>query len=253
MWPGPTAPSSWRSRCAASGRACFAGLTAATADVVCFMDADGSLDPRRSRLVAGPVVEGWTDLVLGARRPERRAWPVHARAANWVLATEVRRRTGAAMSDLGPMRAARRVPLLALGIADRRSGWPLEMVLRAARAGWRIDEVAVPYAPRIGRSKVTGTVRGTVQAVRDMRRGPCLVSAAPVDLVVLAKAPAPGRTKTRCTPPCTPEQAAALATAALSDTLARVQATPARRRVLVLDGEPGPWLHSRLRGRAAAR
>jgi glycosyltransferase involved in cell wall biosynthesis len=152
------------------GSACFAGLTAATADVVCFMDADGSLDPRHLERVAGPVVEGWTDLVLGARRPERRAWPVHARAANWVLATEVRRRTGTLMSDLGPMRAARRLPLLALGIADRRSGWPLEMVLLAARAGWRIDEVPVPYAPRIGRSKVTGTVRGTVQAVRDMRR-----------------------------------------------------------------------------------
>jgi glycosyltransferase involved in cell wall biosynthesis len=152
------------------GSACFAGLTAATADVVCFMDADGSLDPCHLELVAGPVVEGWTDLVLGARRPERRAWPVHARAANWVLATEVRRRTGTPMSDLGPMRAARRLPLLALDIADRRSGWPLEMVLRAARAGWRIDEVPVPYAPRIGRSKVTGTVRGTMQAVRDMRR-----------------------------------------------------------------------------------
>jgi glycosyltransferase involved in cell wall biosynthesis len=152
------------------GAACFAGLCAATTDVVCFMDADGSLDPRRLELVAGPVVEGWTDLVLGARRPQRGAWPAHARAANWALATEVRRRTGASMSDLGPMRAARRVPLLGLGIADRRSGWPLEMVLRAARAGWRIDEVPVPYAPRIGRSKVTGTVRGTVQAVRDMRR-----------------------------------------------------------------------------------
>jgi hypothetical protein len=68
------------------------------------------------------------------------------------------------------MRAARREPLLALGIADRRSGWPLEMVLRAARAGWHVEEVPVPYAPRIGRSKVTGTVRGTLQAVRDMRR-----------------------------------------------------------------------------------
>jgi len=152
------------------GAACFAGLCAARADVVCFMDADGSLDPRDLERVAGPVVEGWTDLVLGARRPQRGAWPAHARAANWALATEVRRRTGTAMSDLGPMRAARREPLLALKIADRRSGWPLEMVLRAARAGWRIDEVPVPYAPRIGRSKVTGTVRGTVQAVRDMRR-----------------------------------------------------------------------------------
>jgi glycosyltransferase involved in cell wall biosynthesis len=152
------------------GAACFAGLQRATADIVCFMDADGSLDPRHLERVAGPVVEGWTDLVLGARRPQRGAWPVHARAANWALASEVRRRTGASMSDLGPMRAARRVPLLGLAIADRRSGWPLEMVLLAARAGWRIDEVPVPYAPRIGRSKVTGTVRGTVQAVRDMRR-----------------------------------------------------------------------------------
>ncbi len=152
------------------GAACFAGLAAATADVVCFMDADGSLDPRQLEMVAGPVVEGWTDLVLGARRPQPGSWPVHARAANWALASEVRRRTGAPMSDLGPMRAARRVPLLGLGIADRRSGWPLEMVLLAARAGWRIDEVPVSYAPRIGRSKVTGTVRGTVQAVRDMRR-----------------------------------------------------------------------------------
>jgi dTDP-L-rhamnose 4-epimerase len=152
------------------GAACIAGLRAATAEIVCFMDADGSLDPRHLDLVAGPVVEGWTDLVLGARRPQRGAWPVHARVANWALASEVRRRTGASMSDLGPMRAARRVPLLGLAIADRRSGWPLEMVLLAARAGWRIDEVPVPYAPRIGRSKVTGTVRGTIQAVRDMRR-----------------------------------------------------------------------------------
>ena len=66
------------------------------------------------------------------------------------------------------MRAARRSRLVALGITDRRSGWPLEMVLRAERAGWRVDEVVVPYRPRAGRSKVTGTVRGTVQAVRDM-------------------------------------------------------------------------------------
>jgi len=152
------------------GAACYAGLCAATSDIVCFMDADGSLDPRHLELVAGPVIEGWTDLVLGARRAHRGAWPPHARAANWLLAGEVRRRTGAPTSDLGPMRAARRVPLLDLGIADRRSGWPLEMVLRAARAGWRIDEVPVPYAARIGRSKVTGTALGTVRAVRDMRR-----------------------------------------------------------------------------------
>jgi glycosyltransferase involved in cell wall biosynthesis len=152
------------------GAACFAGLRAATADVVCFMDADGSLDPRELPLVADPVADGDADLVLGARRAARGAWPLHARAANRVLARELRRRGGVTVTDLGPMRAARRAALLDLDIADRRFGWPLEMMLLAARAGWRIEEVAVGYAPRIGRSKVTGSVRGTARAVRDMAR-----------------------------------------------------------------------------------
>jgi hypothetical protein len=96
------------------------------------------------------------------------AWPAHARAANALLAFELRRRTGMALRDLGPMRAARREALLALGIEDRRFGWPLEMVLRAAAAGWTIRELQVAYHPREGRSKVTGTLKGTVRAVRDM-------------------------------------------------------------------------------------
>jgi glycosyltransferase involved in cell wall biosynthesis len=152
------------------GAACFAGLTAARADVVCFMDCDASFDPRDLPLVAGPVVAGAADLVLGARgRPDLAgSWPLHARLANRVLALELRRRTGARLTDLGPMRAARREPLLALGVRDRRFGWPLEMVLRAARARWTIHEVPVGYHPRAGRSKVTGTVRGTARAVRDM-------------------------------------------------------------------------------------
>jgi glycosyltransferase involved in cell wall biosynthesis len=150
------------------GAACFAGLSAARADVVCFMDADASLDPRDLPRVAAPVLAGQADLVLGARRPGRGAWPAHARAANALLALELRRRTGLPLRDLGPMRAARREPLLALGIRDRRFGWPLEMVLRASAAGWTIRETGVPYRPRAGRSKVTGTVRGTVRAVRDM-------------------------------------------------------------------------------------
>ena len=90
--------------------------------------------------------------------------------ANAVLAFELRRRTGRPLRDLGPMRAARRDALLALGIRDRRFGWPLEMVLRAAEAGWRIEEVPVPYRPRTGKSKVTGTVLGTARATRDMAR-----------------------------------------------------------------------------------
>lgn len=152
------------------GSACWAGLQACDDDIVCFMDADASFDASELPLVADPIVNGTHDLMLGARRAERGAWPLHARLANRVLASEIRRRTGVRVSDLGPMRAASREALLALGMEDRRSGWPLEMVLRAQRAGWRIAEVPVTYRPRVGRSKVTGTVRGTVQAVRDMSR-----------------------------------------------------------------------------------
>lgn len=150
------------------GAACHAGLLAATDDVVCFMDCDASLDPLELPLVAGPVLEGVADLVLGARRAERGAWPLHARLANRVIGLEVRRRTGLDVTDIGPMRAARREALVGLGIEDRRFGWPLEMVLRAARAGWEVREVPVAYRPRTGRSKVTGTVRGTARAIRDM-------------------------------------------------------------------------------------
>jgi glycosyltransferase involved in cell wall biosynthesis len=147
------------------GAACFAGLLAARDEVVCFMDCDASLDPGELPLVAGPVLAGDADLVLGARRG---AGPLHARIANRALALELRRRSGARLTDIGPMRAARTEALLALGIVDRRFGWPLEMVLRAADAGWTVTEVPVTHYPRRGRSKVTGTVRGTARAVRDM-------------------------------------------------------------------------------------
>ena len=99
---------------------------------------------------------------------------VHAKAAAdaglQTAVTELRRRINVPVHDLGPMRAARRADLLALALEDRRFGYPLEMVVRAAEAGWRIQETAIPYYPRTGKSKVTGTVRGTARAVRDMRR-----------------------------------------------------------------------------------
>jgi len=153
------------------GAACHAGLVAATSDIICFMDADASLDPRDLPQVAGPVRLGSADLVLGRRMTRSLgSWPVHARIANKVLAVELRRRTGVRLRDLGPMRCARRAQLLGLGLSDRRFGYPLEMVMAAASADWRIDEVDIPYLPRSGRSKVTGTVSGTVRTVRDMRR-----------------------------------------------------------------------------------
>jgi dTDP-L-rhamnose 4-epimerase len=150
------------------GAACWAGLLATTDPLVCFMDCDGSLDPRDLPSVCERLADA--DLVLAARVGQPGAWPLHARAATRLLTLELRRRCGVSLRDLGPMRAARRAPLLDLGIADRRFGWPLEMVLRAAAAGWRIDEVPVPYRARAGRSKVTGSVRGTLRAVRDMGR-----------------------------------------------------------------------------------
>lgn len=152
------------------GAACYAGLAAATTDIVCFMDCDASLHPAELPRVADPVARGDADLVLGERRAEKGAWPMHARVANLLLAFEVRRRTGIRLRDIGPMRAARRHALLGLGLLDRGFGWPLEMVLSGARAGWRIRAVPVTYRARSGRSKVTGTARGTMRAVRDMSR-----------------------------------------------------------------------------------
>ena len=164
------------------GAAVHAGLLAADRlaarsavddDLVCVMDADGSFDPAELPRVADPVRAGAADLVLGRRRPVGRGvWPAHARLGNALLAWRLRHAARVPVHDLGPMRAARRSALLALDLRDRRFGYPLEMVLRAARAGWRIAEVDVAYAPRAEgtRSKVTGTVRGTVRTVRDMAR-----------------------------------------------------------------------------------
>ncbi len=155
------------------GAAAHGGLEAATAEVVCFLDADGSFDPAQLPRVVDPVAAGEADLVLGRRRPTTRgAWPLHARLGNAVLAARLRRRAAIPVHDLGPMRAARRTALLALDLTDRRFGYPLEMMVKAGRAGWRIREVDVDYALRAagGRSKVTGTVRGTLRTVADMSR-----------------------------------------------------------------------------------
>ena len=153
------------------GAAAHAGLLAATADLVSFCDCDGSLDPRQLPRLAAPLLAGEADLVLGRRSPTRRdAWPLPARLANRELARRVHRRTGVPLRDLGAMRAARREALLGLNLTDRRFGYPLEMVLSAAAAGWRLAEVEVAYLPRIGKSKVTGTVGGSVRTVRDMSR-----------------------------------------------------------------------------------
>jgi glycosyltransferase involved in cell wall biosynthesis len=151
------------------GAAVHTGLEHARSDVVCFLDADGSLDPGELVGLVGAVAGG-AQLAVGRRVPvSRGVWPWHARAGNLVLATILRRR-GLPVSDIAPARAARRRDLLDLGVRDRAFGYPLELLLRAADARWRVVELDVAYRPRaLGtRSKVSGSVRGTMRAVRDM-------------------------------------------------------------------------------------
>jgi glycosyltransferase involved in cell wall biosynthesis len=152
------------------GAAVHAGLERSGADIVCFLDADGSLDPGELAGLVELVRNGAARLAVGRRVPVRRGvWPWHARAGNWLLARVLRRR-GLGVSDIAPIRAARRADLLELGVADRGFGYPLELLVRAARAGWPVVEVDVAYRPRAEgtRSKVSGSVRGTLRAVRDM-------------------------------------------------------------------------------------
>ena len=152
------------------GSACHAGLEAATADVVAFMDTDASLDPGQLDRLREALADD-VDLVIGCRRPVGRgAWPWHLQMANREVCRRLRRRTGLRLGDIGPMRLARRAPLLGLQIEDRRSGYPLETVVRAAESHWQIRSVDVDYLPRAGRSKVTGTPMGAMRAVTDMTR-----------------------------------------------------------------------------------
>jgi glycosyltransferase involved in cell wall biosynthesis len=150
------------------GAAVHAGLLAATADYVCVLDADGSLPPEVLPTLVAEVAAGRADLAVGRRRPVRGAMPWHAQLGNALIAGLLRRR-GVPVHDIAPVRAVRRDALLALGVQDRAFGYPLELLLRAGSAGWRLHEIDVEYRPRTGgRSKVSGSVRGTARAVRDM-------------------------------------------------------------------------------------
>ena len=157
-----------RSEVRGYGAACHAGLLAATAPVVAFCDCDGTLDPGDIPRLVAALGDGPT-LVIGRRRPvSRAAWSLRNRVANRELARRIRKRTGTRIDDVGALRVARRQDLLDLGLTDRRSGYPVETVVRASDAGWGIVQVDVEYHARAGRSKVTGTWRGTAQAVHDM-------------------------------------------------------------------------------------
>jgi glycosyltransferase involved in cell wall biosynthesis len=152
------------------GSACHAGLVAATGDLVVIMDCDGTLDPVDLPALVRPVQTGEADLVVGRRRPQGRGvYPWTLQLANAALARQLRRRTGLMIFDCGPVRAALRSTLLMLEVQDRRSGYPVETLVKAAAAGLRVRQVDVAYLPRRGRSKVTGTPLGALRAVWDSR------------------------------------------------------------------------------------
>lgn len=155
------------------GAAVHAGLEAATATYVAFMDGDGSFDPDDLLPLLAEVAAGRADIALGRRRPAGRGvWPWHARAGNALIVAWLRRRIGMAAHDIAPIRVCRRAELLALDVRDRRFGYPVELLQKATNAGWRFHEREVTYHPRaLGtRSKVSGSVRGTVRVARDFWR-----------------------------------------------------------------------------------
>ncbi|HEY1469130.1 MAG TPA: glycosyltransferase family 2 protein [Candidatus Acidoferrum sp.] len=150
------------------GRACLTGLEAANApDVVVFLDGDYSDRPAELPLLLAPIVEGRADITIGSRlaRPRQPgALPWHAVIGNWLAATLITSLYGVKISDLGPFRAARTGVLRSLALEETTYGWAVEIILKGALRCFRIVEVPVSYHPRIGQSKISGTVKGTIGA-----------------------------------------------------------------------------------------
>ncbi|MGL5909419.1 MAG: glycosyltransferase family 2 protein [Phycicoccus sp.] len=155
------------------GAAVHAGVEASTAELVAVLDGDGSMDPRDLLPLLADVRHGRATMACGRRRPAARGvWPWHARLGNRAVLSWLRWRTGLAVHDIAPARVCRRADLLALGVRDRRFGYPVELLVRARRAGWVVTEHDLPYHPRAAgtRSKVSGSMRGSLRAARDFAR-----------------------------------------------------------------------------------
>ncbi|MCW2813671.1 MAG: hypothetical protein JWN84_1126 [Nocardioides sp.] len=155
------------------GAAVHSGLLAATNTYVAFMDGDGSFDPDEVLPLLAEVRAGSADIAVGRRRPvSRSVWPWHARAGNALIVAWLRRRIDLDAHDIAPLRVCRREDLLALDVRDRRFGYPVELLQKATAAGWRFSEHDVTYHPRAAgtRSKVSGSVTGTVRTARDFAK-----------------------------------------------------------------------------------
>ncbi len=152
------------------GAAVHAGVLAATSEYVAVVDGDDSMDLGDLPKLLHAVLEERVTMAVGRRRPvSRGVWPWHARAGTTLLAAWLRRSSGFEIHDLAPMRVCRRDDLLSLDVRDRRFGYPLELMVKAARAGWTVQEIDIAYRPRAAgtRSKVSGSLRGTAQAAHD--------------------------------------------------------------------------------------
>jgi glycosyltransferase involved in cell wall biosynthesis len=150
------------------GRACLTGLALADApDIVVFLDGDYSDRPAELPLLLAPIIDDRADITLGSRLGKQRihgALPWHAVFGNWLAASLIRLLYGVRITDLGPFRAARADVLRELALEEDTYGWAVEMILKGALKNFRIVEVPVSYHPRIGKSKISGTVRGTIGA-----------------------------------------------------------------------------------------
>lgn len=150
------------------GRACLTGLAnAKNPDVVVFLDGDYSDRPSELPILLAPIIEGRADITLGSRLQDRRsaaALPWHQVLGNRLAASLIGLLYGLKISDLGPFRAARAEVLRALALEQTTYGWAVEMILKGALAGFRVVEVPVSYHPRIGKSKISGTLKGTIGA-----------------------------------------------------------------------------------------
>jgi glycosyltransferase involved in cell wall biosynthesis len=153
------------------GSAVHAGVVAATTPIVAVLDGDGSLNPGDLPALVDELDRG-ADMAIGRRRAVADLrWPWHARLGTAAVCWRLRRKHGLPVHDIAPMRVVRRDALLELGVTDRRSGYPLELLVRAAAAGWHVVERDVDYGPRTGgRSKVSGSLRGSVVAAVDFWR-----------------------------------------------------------------------------------
>jgi glycosyltransferase involved in cell wall biosynthesis len=150
------------------GRACLTGLAAVNSpDVVVFLDGDYSDRPSELSILLAPIIEGRADVTLGSRLHSQNstgALPWHQVFGNRLAARLIRLLYGLQISDLGPFRAGRTDVLRALALEETTYGWAVEMILKSARAGFRVVEVPVSYYPRIGKSKISGTLKGTMGA-----------------------------------------------------------------------------------------